>query len=76
MAKEKEAATATSSFASFENLITVCLWTHTFFKNRVVNKVIFESLHEQFALVENNFDIRSQGHFYIFVLRAVLYIDA
>ena len=56
MAEEEEAPAAPSSLASFENLITVCLRTHTFLKNREV-EVILERIHEEFALVESYFDI-------------------
>ena len=58
MAEEKEASTTTCSFASFEDLFTVYLWTETLLNHlKVVFKVVVESFHEEFILMKLYFDI-------------------
>ena len=75
MAEEKEAPAAPSTFSSLENLISIRLWIKTLLEDRKVNEVVLEGLHEEFAFVENDLDIRPVCYSRIIVVLVALYIN-
>ena len=67
MTEEEKGATPASTLSRFENLLSVELWTETFFDCFKVWHVLLKGFLKQFSTVEGDFHLRFENNFLLWL---------